>query len=195
MIVLAIIGIVVVLAAIAMTLFMMMSRGDAAPPSMSSAPPPADTMAPPPADTLKQSAQTLETESGAALEQPLVVTEAGARRVSCPAACALEAKCGLRDRAACLSSSCDPKTDNRVRILNRADFCVADAASCADAVVCTCEESCWRRGECAGDHADDARCASTCAKLATQTPTPIYVENRCVLESACADIAACGGTR
>jgi hypothetical protein len=72
------------------------------------------------------------------------------------------------------------------------DYCFARADSCLDAVVCSCAESCWKRGECAGDHAHDDECAGACAKLAKQDAAARYKENRCVLENACADIAACG---
>jgi hypothetical protein len=114
----------------------------------------------------------------------------GARRIGCDAACKLEVKCAFRTLAQCRAASCEP--DRGYRKINRSDFCIAEAETCADMVLCTCDESCWRRGECAGDHGDDARCTAACRRIAEQRPIETYRENRCVLESPCSDLPACG---
>jgi hypothetical protein len=117
----------------------------------------------------------------------IVIEKNGVKRISCVGACALEAKCELRDEDACIRGSCE----GDVRTANRSDFCFAQAESCADAVACTCNESCWKRGECAGDHGSDVNCEAACRTLLLQRPAAIYDENRCVIESACGAIAAC----
>jgi hypothetical protein len=78
-----------------------------------------------------------------------------------------------------------------VRIANKSDFCLADAADCAAAAACPCEEACWKRGECAGDHASDKACTAACAKLVAHAPKAHYDENRCIIESKCDEIATC----
>ena len=75
--------------------------------------------------------------------------------------------------------------------VTRADFCLDTARDCGEAARCPCEEACWKRGECAGDHASDLSCTAACITLAQQQPSAVYAENRCVLESECAAIPAC----
>ena len=112
----------------------------------------------------------------------------GAKRASCGAACAIEARCALRARAVCERESCE----GPVRKVNRSDFALDNSQSCADVAVLPCEEACWKRGECAGHHETDAVCTRTCTTLARQRPAAVYVESRCILENACADIPVCG---
>src|SRR5262249_50874389 len=117
----------------------------------------------------------------------IVVKKDGVSRISCVGACAIEARCELRAEDACVKDSCE----GDVRIATRADFCLDSARECGEAARCPCEEACWKRGECAGDHASDAACTAACITLAMQQPIATYAENRCVLERACAEIPAC----
>lgn len=73
------------------------------------------------------------------------------------------------------------------------DYCLAldSSVTCLDAATCSCNESCWKRGECSGNHDGDSECEQTCATLVKQEGVARYRENRCVLESTCADIAVC----
>lgn len=120
----------------------------------------------------------------------LVVMRNGARRIACSKACALEDACGFRDDAACVQNSCD----GDVRTVSRMDYCLAldDSVTCLDAARCSCNESCWKRGECARDHSGDAECERACVTLVQQDGMARYRENRCVLEHACSEITACG---
>lgn len=120
----------------------------------------------------------------------LVVTRNGARRIACSKTCALENECGFRDSATCVQDSCD----GDVRKVSRMDYCLAldDSVTCLDAARCSCNESCWKRGECAKNHSGDADCERACITLVQQDGVARYRENRCVLEHACSDIAACG---
>jgi hypothetical protein len=146
----------------------------------------APTMAAPPPPDIAESAKA------DAPRPKLLVEENGTQRVSCEGACALEVTCGLRTLDDCRASSCDDA--KRVRTPNRSDFCMASSVdgSCADVVTCTCEEACWKKGECTGDHTDNARCTAACKKLVEQDPVGSYRDNRCMIENKCADIAACG---
>lgn len=120
----------------------------------------------------------------------LVVVRNGARRIACAKACTLEDNCGFRDHAACVQASCD----GDVRQVSRMDYCLAldDSVTCLDAARCSCNESCWKRGECAKDHSGDAECERACTTLVQQDGAARYRENRCILEHACSEIAACG---
>jgi len=120
----------------------------------------------------------------------LIVQRNGVRRVACDRACALEEQCGFRDLDACRAASCD----DDVRRPSRMDYCLAldSSVTCLDAATCSCNESCWKRGECAGDHDHDAECERTCLTLVKHEGISRYRENRCVLERSCAEIATCG---
>jgi hypothetical protein len=133
---------------------------------------------PPPAPSAEAKAPSLSS---------LLVTKDGARRIACGPACRLEAYCKLRDIDVCLSNSCD----GDVRKLSRSDFELASASDCAQAAAAPCEEACWRKGECAGDHADDLRCTNACLTLVRQRPMAVFSESRCILESSCADLPLC----
>jgi len=119
----------------------------------------------------------------------LIVRRNGARRIDCGRACALEEQCGFRDAAACRAASCD----DDVRRPSRMDYCLAldSSVTCLDAARCSCNESCWKRGECSGNHDDDDECERSCNILVRQEGLSRYRENRCVLEHACTDIAIC----
>lgn len=120
----------------------------------------------------------------------LVVMRNGARRIACSKTCALEDDCGFRDNASCVLASCD----GDVRKVARMDYCLAldDSVTCLDAARCSCNESCWKRGECAKDHSGDAECERACVTLVQQDGAARYRENRCVLEHGCSELAACG---
>jgi hypothetical protein len=111
--------------------------------------------------------------------------DAGVPNGTCETFCTLEAECGLRANEACVASSCD----GEVRKPSTSDACIADAVDCAEVVLCTCAESCAKIETCTGS--TDPACVSTCETLSAQTPELKYVENRCVIESPCEDIAVC----
>jgi hypothetical protein len=113
------------------------------------------------------------------------VEDAGATDATCESFCALEAECGLRDVDTCTASSCDGET----RKPSSSDACIADAIDCGEVVLCTCGESCAKVETCTGSA--DPACVSTCETLSAQTPEQKYVENRCIIESPCDDIAVC----
>jgi hypothetical protein len=137
-------------------------------------------------ETVTPEAKTASPELAPSISS-LLVEKNGARRVACEPACRLEAYCGLRSVEQCLKTSCD----GDVRKLSNSDFTFAQAEDCAAAAEAPCEEACWRRGECTGDHVDDKRCTASCKALVKQRPAETFVESRCILESACADLAAC----
>lgn len=74
------------------------------------------------------------------------------------------------------------------------DYCLAldDSVTCLDAASCSCNEACWKLGECAHDHSGDGVCESSCRTLVKQEGAQRYRENRCFLESACSEIAVYG---
>lgn len=121
----------------------------------------------------------------------LVVVRHGLRRISCEVACDLEASCELRAKDACVNESCE----GEVRKLNRSDFHLENAATCAEIVVTPCEEACWRKGECNGRHDGDAACTAACTSLMSSQPARTWRQARCVLEvKGCGDVAACDAT-
>jgi hypothetical protein len=128
-------------------------------------------------------------------------------RVSCEAVCAAEAQCELgRDEAACLAALC---AEDGFRVLSdealpdagpavaapedleslSANDCMKAAEDCATLALCSCEDSCARVDDCTGS--PDAACVDNCELLLEQDPS-LYLENRCKMESTCADLAACG---
>jgi hypothetical protein len=113
------------------------------------------------------------------------VEDAGVPDATCETFCALEAECGLRDVEACALSSCE----GDARKESTSDACIASSVDCGEVVLCTCAESCAKVESCTGSV--DPACVSTCETLAAQTPEQKYVENRCVIESPCEDIAVC----
>jgi hypothetical protein len=151
----------------------------------------------PPPETKEAPAEAKEAapEEGSAGRRvksaPVVVEKNGVKRASCDGACALEQQCGFRALDECQRASCD----GDVRVANKSDFCLADAKDCGAAAACPCEEACWKRGECAGDHDGDKACTASCSKLVAHDPSASYDENRCIIESKCDAIAACGGQR
>ncbi len=151
------------------------------------APPPAPERAALRAEA-KAIAEASKDEAMAGRAAPMVVERFGARRVSCAGACDREAECGFRTYADCTMASCE----GDVRKLASSDFRLAEADTCAAAAAAPCEEACWKRGECTGDHAGDRRCTKACATLVQQEPVETYRESRCVLEQACADLPVCG---
>lgn len=129
----------------------------------------------------------LKEADGAGREEPMIVEKLGARRVSCAAACALEARCGLRTLEECTRQSCE----GEVRKALRSDFDMAALKDCGALAENPCEEACWRRGECTGDHEGDRACTAACRTLVKQAPRQTYRESRCVLERPCADLPLC----
>lgn len=111
--------------------------------------------------------------------------DAGQTEADCETFCLLEDECGLRTFDACSSSSCVGGS----RKPSSSDACIADAVNCAEVVLCTCDEACAKVDECSGS--TDEGCPSTCETLVEQTPDEKYVENRCIIESACEDLSLC----
>lgn len=118
-------------------------------------------------------------------------------RDACVVVCAAEAQCELgRDEAACLAALC---AEDGFRVLDdempadlealSANDCMKAAADCAALALCSCDDSCARVDECTGSA--DAACIDNCELLLEQD-TSLYMENRCKMESTCADLAACG---
>ncbi len=118
---------------------------------------------------------------------PALIEKNGVKRVSCDFACAREDSCGFRDADVCAAAACDED----VRKASRSDYCFVDADDCAKAAVCSCDEGCWKRGECVKDHSNDVECTRACVTLMQQHPTERYREDRCVLEQGCDAIATC----
>lgn len=112
--------------------------------------------------------------------------------------CAAEAQCELgRSEAACLSALCDDEgfkvvadgeTPADLQTLSAND-CMKAATDCAELVLCSCDDACARIDDCTGGN--EAGCADDCEVLLEQD-TSLYLENRCKMESTCADLAACG---
>lgn len=106
----------------------------------------------------------------------------------CEQLCTLEDDCGLRPYAACVAESCD---DAGVRAGSDTDECMLAVETCADAALCTCDESCTKLDECTGS--PDPECAETCESLVEQDVVASFQENRCRIESTCEDLPTCGG--
>ena len=119
----------------------------------------------------------------------LIVREAsGARHVACAPACRFEEYCELRAVDECMKTSCDGAN----RVLSRSDFELVQADDCAVAAAAPCEEACWKKGECAGDHTTDKQCTDACKAMVKQLPAATFRESRCVIETKqCADLATC----
>jgi len=111
--------------------------------------------------------------------------DAGQSEANCESFCTLESECGLRTFEECTSSSCVGSS----RKPSTSDACIADAVDCSEVVLCTCDEACAKVDECSGS--TDEGCPSTCETLVEQTPDTKYVENRCIIESACEDLSLC----
>lgn len=159
-----------------------------------------DALAPQPPPTLTGSANApaspsdAQAAAGQGADPPrapslaaLLVTRDGTTRVDCAAACRLEAYCDLRDVPTCTAASCD----GDLRRALASDLIFARADTCVQAAAAPCEESCARRGVCANNHTDNARCTDACLKQASRDPPRAYREARCVLETGCADLGRC----
>ncbi len=118
-------------------------------------------------------------------------------RDACEAVCAKQDGCGLRSAAACLASLCD---EDGFKVVDAggdahdlatldANRCEEDAADCSEVALCVCPDACARVDECTGD--PDTTCVNTCETLVEQDPEAAFQENRCKMESACADVPAC----
>jgi hypothetical protein len=124
----------------------------------------------------------------------------GGSRADCEALCDVESQCNLgRDKATCIAAIC---TDTGFKTIDTgADAedlgtisstdCEKTAADCGALAKCSCPDACSREATCTGG--DNASCVDDCDNL-IQTDTSLYLENRCKIESACADLAACGGS-
>lgn len=106
----------------------------------------------------------------------------------CAYFCDSEDQCGLRSYDECVAASClggiwfdEAETDG----------CFESAANCADAALCPCQARCDKEDECFGS--PDPECVADCTTLTEQAPVATYAENRCILESACEDLALCSG--
>lgn len=121
----------------------------------------------------------------------------GDERADCEEVCAKEGECGMRTEAACLASLCDTEgfkvvdaaADAHDLASLDANDCERTAEDCAALVLCVCPDACARVDECTGD--PDATCLNTCETLIEQDPAAGFQENRCKMESACADLPAC----
>ena len=118
-------------------------------------------------------------------------------RATCEEVCAKEDECGMRTEAACLAALCDAEgfkvvdadtTPHDLADLDAND-CERTAGDCSELVLCVCPDACARVDECTGD--PDATCQNTCETLLEQEPEAGFQENRCKMESACADVPAC----
>jgi hypothetical protein len=155
-------------------------------PAQSEAAPPAPEE-PSPQEPAPQEATPKSREGSVA--QPLVVHDGAVKRISCETACFIEEQCGFREKGPCRAASCE----GDFRKLNHSDFKMGQADECSVLALIPCEEACWRRGECAGDHRGDEQCTAACITLARQLPLETFRESRCVIESACAELPLCGG--
>lgn len=121
----------------------------------------------------------------------------GEERVACEEVCAKEDECGLRAEAACLAALCDAEgfrvIDAEANPYDLADLdanqCERTAADCSELALCVCPDACAHVDACTGDA--DATCQDTCETLIEQDPAASFQENRCKMESACADLPAC----
>ncbi len=118
-------------------------------------------------------------------------------RADCEAVCAAEAQCDLgRDELTCRAALCaddgfqviadDSPVDLQTLAANE---CMKAATDCAALALCSCADSCARVAECTGSA--EPACLDNCEILLEQD-TSLYLENRCKMESACADLAVCG---
>lgn len=118
---------------------------------------------------------------------PMILERFGARRASCAGFCDREAQCGFRTFDDCSAQSCE----GELRKLSSSDFRFAEVATCAAAAAVPCDEACWKRGECAGDHRADKGCAKACRTLVKQLPLETYRESRCAIERSCDELPLC----
>jgi hypothetical protein len=124
-----------------------------------------------------------------------------ADRKSCEDVCDAEAQCSVRSKADCEAALCsdtgfktvdsgDDETD--LAELSSND-CEKTAEDCGALVKCSCPDSCARVDQCTGS--SDASCVDDCDTLIeAESDFSVYLENRCKMESACADLAACGSS-
>lgn len=131
--------------------------------------------------------------------------EPSAERRECEEVCAAEASCDLgRTQEECLAALCDfagfkivaePASDAGLVAHDldlqdlSANECMRTAQDCQELLLCSCPDSCGRVDECTGSV--DGACLDNCENLLAQDPA-LYLENRCKMESSCADLAACG---
>jgi hypothetical protein len=118
-----------------------------------------------------------------------VVPDAGLQEGhDCNELCVIESGCDLRSYETCVRESCEgpfrkPSGDT--------DECMLAVEDCAEVAACTCAGSCARLDVCTGSL--DPGCEATCDVLLEQEPIETFQENRCRIESACEELAACGG--
>jgi hypothetical protein len=113
--------------------------------------------------------------------------------IDCESMCGFEDECGLRSYDDCEAASCLLG----FRTPSTSDLCIqtviAAEGTCADAIGCTCAESCSKIESCT--ESPDPGCDATCEGIVEQAPTATYLENRCRIETTnCEDLALCGGT-
>lgn len=128
----------------------------------------------------------------------------GEERKECEAVCAIEGQCAElgRSEADCLASLCDEEgfrrfeddpdaaTPSSVDLQDLSFIeCAQAAEDCGALALCSCPDACTRVDDCSGS--PDATCVDTCEGVLAQDPS-LYLENRCKMESTCADLAACG---
>lgn len=131
--------------------------------------------------------------------------EPSVERKECEEVCAAEAACELgRTEPECLAALCDvggfkivveapsdagpAAPDADLQDLT-ANACMRAAQDCQELLLCSCPDACARVDECTGS--PDAACLDNCENLLEQDPA-LYLENRCKMESTCADLAVCG---
>ncbi len=126
-----------------------------------------------------------------------------AARQQCEAVCDAEGQCNdadpsiARSKAACLAALCTadgfntvPDGDNSLDLATlAANDCERTATDCAELLLCSCPDSCARTDQCTGEQTSS--CVDDCENVLAQDPS-LYAENRCKMESTCADLAACG---
>ena len=126
----------------------------------------------------------------------------GEERKKCEDVCAAVGSCadvGLTSEEDCLVDLCDDQGFREVKdaadvvVVDLAELpshdCILAADTCADIVVCTCDDACARVDDCTGD--DGGGCAADCGALVEQDPAAMYAENLCIRESACEDLPLC----
>lgn len=67
--------------------------------------------------------------------------------------------------------------------------CAREAEDCQALALCACPDACARTDTCLG--APDPFCIDSCESLTAQDPG-FYEENRCKMESSCAELPTCG---
>ena len=124
---------------------------------------------------------------------------------ACEAVCDAEDACHAQDatigraKADCVAALCTGTGFKTVDTgANASDLstltsndCESQATDCGALMKCSCPDSCAREDQCTGN--PDASCVDTCDNL-IENDTSLYLQNRCKMESACADLAACGSS-